>query len=87
MKANELSIGWAMQQKDPAAAVQRVFDNVRRYSLQAKGRASEWLSQISETMTALCATDEGEVFTRMDVLKANAACILVLILIGIGGAL
>lgn len=28
MKANELSIGWAMKQSDPVAAVQRVIDNV-----------------------------------------------------------
>ena len=46
-----------------------------------------WLGQRSETFTALCATEKGEVFTHADVLKAHAACLLVLALIGIGGAL
>jgi len=35
----------------------------------------------------LCATEEGEVFTHGDVVKAHLALALVLILIGIGGAL
>ena len=83
MKANELSIGWAMKQQDPVAAVDRVLQNLRSYELQVR----QWLNAKSETMTALCATDPGEAFTRMDVLKAHAACILVLMLIGIGGAL
>ena len=39
MKANELSIGWAMQQKDPVAAISRVFDNMRRYAAQQLAQA------------------------------------------------
>lgn len=31
MKANELSIGWAMKQSDPAAALQRVINNVKTW--------------------------------------------------------
>lgn len=83
MKANELSIGWAMQQSDPAAAVQQVIENVRLYGLQARSRAREWLARPSASMTAL----SGEAVTRMDVVKAHAALVLSLILIGIGGAL
>ena len=43
MKANELSIGWAMQQENPDAAVRRVFDNVRRYSAKQLRRVL-WLA-------------------------------------------
>jgi len=46
-----------------------------------------WWSTTSKSFTALCATDEGEVFTHGDVVKANLYVVLVLILIGIGGAL
>lgn len=31
MKANELSIGWAMKQSDPVAALQRVINNVKAW--------------------------------------------------------
>lgn len=31
MKANELSIGWAMKQSDPVAALQRVINNVKTW--------------------------------------------------------
>lgn len=46
-----------------------------------------WWNARSESMTALCATGEGEVFTHGDVVKAHLALAAVLILIGIGGAL
>lgn len=46
-----------------------------------------WAARRSETFTALCSTEEGEVFTHGDVVKAHLALALVLILIGIGGAL
>ncbi len=46
-----------------------------------------WWSTTSKSFTALCATDEGEVFTHGDAMKANLTLALVLILIGIGGAL
>lgn len=46
-----------------------------------------WWNARSESFTALCATDEGEVFTHGDVVKAHLYVVLVLILIGIGGAL
>ena len=34
MKANELSIGWAMKQSDPVAALQRVINNVKALGLK-----------------------------------------------------
>ena len=46
-----------------------------------------WWNARSESMTALCATDEGEVFSHGDAVKANLALVAVLTLIGIGGAL
>lgn len=46
-----------------------------------------WWGTTSKSFTALCATEEGEVFTHGDVVKAHLALALVLILIGIGGAL
>ena len=46
-----------------------------------------WWKTASNSFTALCATDEGEVFTHGDVVKAHLALAAVLILIGIGGAL
>jgi len=46
-----------------------------------------WWKTTSNSFTALCATDEGEVFTHGDVVKAHLALAAVLILIGIGGAL
>ena len=47
----------------------------------------QWAARRSEAFTALCSTEEGEVFTRGDVVKAHLALALVLILIGVGGAL
>ena len=46
-----------------------------------------WWSSTSKSFTALCATEEGEVFTRGEVVKAHLALAAVLTLIGIGGAL
>ena len=46
-----------------------------------------WWNARSESFTALCATEKGEVFTHGDVVKAHLALAAVLILIGIGGAL
>lgn len=46
-----------------------------------------WWSTTSKSFTALCATEEGEVFTHGDAVKANLALVAVLTLIGIGGAL
>ena len=59
MKANELSIGWAMKQQDPVAAVSRVFDNVRRCSVQqilkARSAAAALLpSIVLFTQVTLC---------------------------------
>ena len=45
-----------------------------------------WWQSTSETFTALCGT-EGDVFTHGDVVKAHLWLAVVLILIGIGGAL
>ena len=47
----------------------------------------QWWWEPSQTFTALCATDRGEVFTHRDVVTANLVLAAVLILIGIGGAL
>lgn len=46
-----------------------------------------WWNARSKSFTALCATDEGEVFTHGDVVKAHLTLAAVIILIGIGGAL
>ena len=46
-----------------------------------------WWNARSKSFTALCATEEGEVFTHGDVVKAHLALAAVLTLIGIGGAL
>ena len=46
-----------------------------------------WWRAASKSFTALCATEEGEVFTHGDVVKAHLALAAVLTLIGIGGAL
>lgn len=46
-----------------------------------------WWQSTSETFTALCATEKGDVFTHGDVVKAHLYLAAVLILIGIGGAL
>ena len=47
----------------------------------------EWWSATSQTFTALCAIDEGEVFTHGDVVKVHLWLAAVLTLTGIGGAL
>ena len=47
----------------------------------------QWAARRSETFTSLCSTEKGEVFTHGDVVKAHLALALVLILIGVGGAL
>lgn len=52
MNAKELSIGWAMKQSDPVAAVQQVIDNVKA-----------WSRRESRSFSALC----GERFTRGEV--------------------
>ena len=46
-----------------------------------------WWNARSESMTALCATEKGEVFSHGDVVKAHLMLAAVLVLIGIGGAL
>ena len=46
-----------------------------------------WWNATSTTFTRLCATDEGEVFTHGEVVKAHLVLAAVLMLIGIGGAL
>lgn len=58
MKTNELSIGWAMMQQNPAEAVRRVYDNVMN-----------WSRQRSDTFSTLT----GETFTHGQVLAAHAA--------------
>ena len=45
-----------------------------------------WWNARSESMTALCATDEGEVFSHGDVVKAHLWLAALIILIVIGGA-
>ena len=52
MNVNEVSIGWAMKQSDPVAAVQQVIDNVKA-----------WSRRESRSFSALC----GERFTRGEV--------------------
>ena len=44
-----------------------------------------WLSTKSETFTALCATDEGEVFTHGDVVKAHLGVVLFILILGVAG--
>ena len=81
MKANELSIGWAMKQRDPVAAVQRVIQNVKTYGQ----RANQWWGSKSETFSQLCATEEGETFTHGQVVLANVGVLLFLIVLGMAG--
>ncbi|MCR4602448.1 MAG: hypothetical protein K5683_02795 [Prevotella sp.] len=45
-----------------------------------------WLNAESQTFTAICGEDK-EVYTHMDVLKANAALLIVLIIVGVAGSL
>ena len=81
--------------------VQVINQSARRaksaaYGLSARARQTvspwhaawqQWAARRSETFTALCSTEEGEVFTHGDVVKAHLALFAVIILIGIGGAL
>ena len=46
-----------------------------------------WWNARSESFTALCATEDGEVFSHGDVVKAHLWLAAVIVLIGIGGAL
>ena len=86
MKANEVSLGWALTQPDPAAAVQRVFDRVKFYetlrSMEQQVRA--WSRRKSETFTALCGT-EGDVFTHGDVVRAHLYLVAVLLMMCVAG--
>ena len=81
MKANELSIGWAMKQSDPVAALQRVINNVKAYEQQARA----WWDGKSETFSRLCATEEGETFTHGQVVLANLGVLLFLVVLGVAG--
>lgn len=100
MKANELSIGWAMIQPDPAAAAQHVLDNWRRYELSAIRThvrhllvavlmsASVWMDGRSEFFSAVA----GENITRIEVFYAHAYLILLAVVMCVvswleGGAL
>ena len=60
---------------------------LRVYLRQTLSALRAWLAGRSETFTALCSTEEGEVFTHGDVVKAHLWLAAVIILIGIGGAL
>ena len=60
-----------------------VLSNVERTVKNLK----VWWNATSETFTRLCATDEGEVFSHGEVVKAHLVLAAVLMLIGIGGAL
>ena len=86
MKANEVSLGWALTQPNPAAAVQRVINNVKFYdalrSMEQQVRA--WSRRKSETFTALCGT-EGDVFTHGDVVRAHAYMALVIVIMCVAG--
>lgn len=62
-------------------------ETIRERMARAVAAVRAWLPERSETFTALCATGEGEVFTHADVVKANACLVVILLLIGIGGAL
>jgi len=82
-------------------AVQVINQSARRaksaaygLSVRAQQTVSPWLAdwkrwaaRRSDTFTALCSTEQGEVFTHGDVVKAHLALVAVIILIGIGGAL
>ena len=92
MKANELSIGWAMKQRGPVAALQRVIDRSTQWvacqskNVKAYGqRANQWWGSKSETFSQLCATEEGETFTHGQVVLANVGVLLFLIVLGMAG--
>ena len=46
----------------------------------------QWASKRSETFTALCATEKGEVFTNGDVVKAHLWLAVIMALVAVGGA-
>lgn len=62
MKAKELSIGWALKQPDVEESLKRVINNVRN-----------WTSRKSETFSVIA----GERVTRMDVIKAHGAVMVI----------
>ena len=61
-----------MTQPNRLEAVKQVLENLRTYSSLYRAQANEWLDGTSKTFTQLCATDEGETFTRRQVIKAHA---------------
>ena len=81
MKANELSIGWAMKLSNPVAALQRVINNVKTYEQQARS----WWQGKSEAFSQLCSTEKGETFTHGQVVLANLGMLLFLIVLGVAG--
>ncbi len=77
MNVNDVSIGWALRQSNPAEALDRCFENVRR-----------WGARKSETFSSLC----GEEFTNKEVVLTHVACVLLVLACGVaewleGGAL
>ena len=72
MQVNELLIGWAMTQPNRMEALRKVLENLRTFSSRRRAQANQWLDSESETFTRLCATEEGESFTRRLVVKAHA---------------
>ena len=70
-----------MKQSDPVAALQRVINNVKAYEQQAR----KWWNSKSETFSQLCATEEGETFTRGQVVLANLGVLLFLVVLGVAG--
>ena len=72
MQVNELLIGWAMTQPNRLEALRKVLENLRTFSSRRRAQANKWLDSESETFTRLCATEEGESFTRRQVVKAHA---------------
>jgi len=70
MKVNELSVGWAMTQSDPKAALNRVVSNIK-----------DWSSRKSVTFSALA----GERFTHGQVVKAHAYLLLVMVVMCVAG--
>ncbi len=75
-----LSLNWQFTQSKLAVYLAQTLRRRREACRQ-------WWWEPSQTFTALCATDRGEVFTHGDAVKANASLVAVIILIGIGGAL
>lgn len=75
-----LSLNWQFTQSKLAVYLAQTLSR-RREALR------RWWWEPSQTLTALCATDRGEVFTHRDVVIAHLVLTAVLVLIGIGGAL